>query len=248
MVERLVRNYDENFNEIESYLNNLNLNDLINLYLKCATPLYIQNYENISKILNLVFDNIMNKLDTVSLIDIINLYSNIFVETMSLEDSIQSNQNIINVREFNLTDDFFLEYESKKKDQTKEEYIKDYFKSLENYRKSLAHFNKCFQYLDKLQKSVLSYIDSALKTISNEENEVLLREINKKIEETSDEILRRYQLSRNKKAIDIESRMKETPSFEIFNMLDTIALSRKDYVYSNYQAALMEKYVGKDKK
>ena len=247
MIENLIRDYSSNQNNnLNNYIEGLDLNGLVNFYLKCSNHLFFQKYNTaMDDILILIYNQIMNKLKETSLLDIIEVYFNIFNESLYIEDSIEANQNIINVRRYNLNDDFFLEYESKRHNISRLEFIENYQKGLEYYEEDSLYLKSVFGYLDKLQNAILEYLDTIISKLSEEERHIYLIKINEIIEDNSLEIIRRNEIRKNRKAVDIESKMREISTFEIFSMLDTTTLKNKNYIYGNFQAALKKKAYNK---
>ena len=241
MVENLIKNYNNSENnEFNNYIEGLNLSGLVNFYLKCSNHLYFKKYNNIGDILELIFDNIKKKLNSVSILELMDIYTNIFTETLNIEESIESNNNIINVRNANLKDDFFIEYESKRSNLDRNEFIERYTRSLDYYENNAIYLKNVFSFIDKLQQEMVNYLDGVISKLSNEEKHILLIKINEIIEKNSLEIIERNEIRKNRKTVDIHSKMKEIPTFEIFNMLDTTMLKNKNYVYSNFQSMLKQ--------
>ena len=242
MIERLINSYNEGLNnDLESIIDTIPLNDIVDIYIKYTNPVYIQNKKNISKSLNLICNKILLKLESVSLEELIDLYINVFIEEIFIEDSIDGYKNILKVRNCNLKDEFFIEFESKKQNIGRDEFLNKYIKSLDFYNESLEYHNESFHFLDTLQKGILSFINEKINNCLNDELLVILRNINNKIEFNSNEIIKRNELRKNKKAIDIQRRISETPTIEIFCMLDTTNLKHKNYIYNSLQASIMDK-------
>ena len=72
------------------------------------------------------------------------------------------------------------------------------------------------------------------------ERNLYLIKINEIIENNSLEIVKRNEMRKNKRVIDIQSKMRDISTFEIFSMLDTTTLKNKNYVYGSFQAALIK--------
>ena len=241
MVENLIKNYNNSDNnEFNSYIEGLNLKGLVNFYLKCSNHLYFKKYNNINEILEVVFNNIKQKYNSVSILELIDIYTNIFTETLNVEESIESNNNIIDVRKMNLEDNFFIEYETKKNNLERSDFIDKYTRSLDYYEENALYLKTVFSFIDKLQQEIVDYLDDVISKLSNEEKHVLLIKINEIIEKNYQEIIERNEIRKNRKTIDIHSKMKEIPTFEIFNMLDTSMLKNKNYVYSSFQSMLKQ--------
>ena len=239
MVENLIRNYSDNSdNDLKKYLEGLNLSGLVSFYLKCSNHLYFKKYASISNILELIFSAIKNKFDSVSVLELMDIYTDVFTESLNIEGSIESNNNIINVRKMNLKDSFFIDYESKRKNLERSKFVDEYTKSLDYYETDVLYLKSVFSFVDALQQEMLDYIELVMSKLSNDEKHMLLIQVNEIIEKNSLEIIERNEIRKNRKTIDIHSKMKEIPTFEVFNMFDTTNLKNKNYVYSNFQAYL----------
>lgn len=242
MIGRMIDNYNEDIdNELENYLSNLSLQEIISLYIKFSNPVYLSNKKNMFKSLNLMYANVAKKMNSVSLFNLIDLYTNIYLEILYFEDSIEGLKNIINARNGNLEDDFIVEYEAKRQNISKDEFIKRYTESINKISVNLINLNETFKYLDSLQKGIQSYINNEIDNLSIEESKLLFKQINDKIEENSQEILKRNDLRRNKKAADIQARILETPTFDIFNLFDTTSLKNELNIYKKYQVIIYDK-------
>ena len=243
MVESLIRNYSKSEdNSLVNYVNGLDLNGLVTFYLKCSNHLYFQRYDSIDSILELIYQKIVDKIGDLSLLDTMEVYLKIFNESLAIEDSIEASQNIISVRKYNLKDNFFIKYESERKKMSEQQFIENYHKGLDYYENDLLILKNVFSYLDKLQNYLLELLDNKIETLSEEERIAYLIKINNIIEENSIEIIKRNEIKKNRRAVDIQSRMNEISTFEIFSMLDTTNLKNKNYVYMNFQEALKRKY------
>ena len=248
MIENLIRKYDNlSSNDLVTYIDGLNLDGLVKFYLKCSNHLYFKRYNSMNNILELISNKIKEKLNTVSILELIDIYTNIFIDTLNVEDSIESNNNVINVRKTNLEDNFFVQYESSKKNLSREEFIDSYVKTIDYYEQNSLYLKTVFSFIDNLQKEISDYIDSVLEKISDDDKHALLIKINEIIDENALEIIERNEIKKSRKTIDIHSKMREISTFEIFNMLDTTNLKHKNYVYNNFKAYL-EKYNYSNKK
>ena len=105
------RKFDTLLEEIENQLSVLNLKDLVDLYLNYSAVNYLKN-NYMNSLLNLIIQNIKVKLPHTQSIEIMDIYASLFDSMLSLEDNIQSYKNIIKVRSYNLTDEFFLRNKS----------------------------------------------------------------------------------------------------------------------------------------
>ena len=95
-------------------LSNLDIKKLIDIYIKLSNPIYYKTHDNMDNILKVLLDIIIKKLDDISLIEVIDIYTNIFGETLITDENIENNNNVIIAKRLNLQDDFIVDYESKK--------------------------------------------------------------------------------------------------------------------------------------
>lgn len=231
--ENLIKN-------IKDLLVNLSLGDLIELYLRYVTNLSIFKNNNQEFIFNLLYETIVNKLNTVSLMKVFDLYGNIFISSLDLEEHIESNQNIINARNYNLQDEYYIERQITKKSTTKEAFLKEYMLELESYVKHEKVLERAFSNLDKLQNGILIYVETKLKSLTEEEKMQLLETLNSRIEANSEEIVKRKKLGNNKLALNLQSRFNEISIYELKSSLDTTSFKNKNYVYESFRSAIME--------
>ena len=231
--ENLIKN-------IKDLLVNLSLGDLIELYLRYVTNLSIFKNNNQEFIFNLLYETIVNKLNTVSLMKVFDLYGNIFISSLDLEEHIESNQNIINARNYNLQDEYYIERQTIKKRTTKEAFLKEYMLELESYVKHEKVLERAFSNLDKLQNAILIYVETKLKSSTEEEKMQLLETLNSRIEANSEEIVKRKKLGNNKLALNLQSRFNEISIYELIDSLNITSLRNKNYVYESFRSAIME--------
>lgn len=225
---------------IKDLLVNLSLGDLIELYLRYVTNLSIFKNDNQEFIFNLLYETIVNKLNTVSLMKVFDLYGNIFISSLDLEEHIESNQNIINVRNYNLQDEYYIERQTTKKGTTKEAFLKEYMLELESYINHEKVLERAFSNLDKLQNAILIYVETKLKSLTEEEKMQLLETLNSRIEANSKEIVKRKKLGNNRLKLDLQSRFEDISIYELIDSLNITSLRNKNYVYESFRSAIME--------
>lgn len=242
MIEKIIDDYNNDVSlELETKVDELSLRDIIKLYLRYSNPAYLTHKKNISKSLNLFYKKIISLLNSCSLSDLMDFYNDIFLDKLYFEDSIEGLKNIINVRNDNLKDDFFIEFESSKTILSKEDFIKKYIDDINNVQKNLNIHNETLKYIDSLQKNMFNCINEKMNNLESNEAKELLLQINKKIEEDSEEIIKRNNLRKNKKAVDIQNRISDNPTFGIFSLFDTTSLKNEVYVYKGYQATVLDR-------
>ena len=225
---------------IKDLLVNLSLSDLIELYLRYVKDLSVFKNDNQDFIFNLLYEAIISKLSTVSLMKVFDLYANIFVNSTDLEEHIESNQNIINARNYNLQDEYYIERQITKKSTTKEAFLKEYMLELESYVKHEKVLERAFSNLDKLQNGILIYVETKLKSLTEEEKMQLLETLNSRIEANSKEIVKRKNLGNNRLKLDLQSRFEDISIYELIDSLNITSLRNKNYVYESFRSAIME--------
>jgi len=242
MIENLIKEYDsKNNNNLSNFIEGLNLNGLVNFYLKCSNHLYFQKYNNIGNMLEYVYKIIKNKLSSVTIIELMGIYTNIFIEALNIEESINANNNIVRVRTASLKDDFFLNFEPKRRKMSREQFIDMYTREMDYYEKDSLYLKSVFSFVDKLQQEIADYIDNAISKLSDEEKNILLIRVNEIIENNSLKIIEENESKT--RIIDIYSKMKEIPTFEISNISDT--KKYENYVYESFRGSLMKKNIKK---
>ena len=171
---------------------------------------------------------------------VFDLYGNIFISSLDLEEHIESNQNIINVRNYNLQDEYYIERQSTNKGTTKEAFLKKYMLELESYINHEKVLERAFSNLDKLQNAILIYVETKLKSLTEEEKMQLLETLNSRIEANSKEIVKRKKLGNNRLKLDLQSRFEDISIYELIDSLNITSLRNKKYVYQSFRSAIME--------
>ena len=120
-----------------------------------------------------------------------------------------------------------------------------YEKEINYYVNNGIYLDKSFHNMDLLLSNVFNYINEKISKLDLDSKKELLMHINNIILDNSLEIIKRNELRRNKKFIDIRSKMIDKSTYEIFNMLDTTKLKNMNYVYSNFQSILNDKSIKK---
>ena len=234
------RNFDILLEEIENQLSILNLKELVDLYLKYSAINYLKN-NYMNSLLNLIIQNIMAKLPYTQSIEIMDIYANLYDCMLSLEENIQSFSNLIKARTYNLNDEFFLQNKSSK--NTNPNFIENYKKELESFQETHDLSISSFNYLDKVQIIIIDILESKINNLTSDEMENLIREVNKRIELYSSQIEYKKKLLNNKRALELEIRLRGLNSYDIAETLNYVKLENKLEVYVNYQNKLLEKKI-----
>lgn len=242
--------YEHDYNDqIDNLLNNLNLElqklefkDLVELYLKYSNIYYVLNCDSMNKILDIIYDNVMSKFKSVSLMKIIDLYTIVFNSTIKVDESIEACKSRIHARISILNDEVELEHLVKSQAKgSPEKFINNYKNESVIFQKELSYYQKSFDFQDKLQQAFITYLDENLDKINEQQNSNLLSTINRRIEDNSREILKRNDLLSNKTLLDVRRRFRDDTSlYEIRESLDTTTLRNNNYVYENYKEILLE--------
>ena len=238
MIDSLL-NESKNNNQ-KSALDNYSIKELIDLYITYARPKYFIEHNNMRDILEYISLYVINNLLKNSFVDNLDLYTKLMMEIHNLEDMIESTNNIIRIRDYNLQDDFFLEMQSKTFKLDKEIYIEKYQEELYNFKNYNALYKQILTLLDNFQKNMLLSLNNYIDTLPNEEKNNLLIDINKKIEENSLEINNRIELRQDRKKLELQSRFKDISVSELFDSLDTTYLKEQNYVFNQFQGVLKD--------
>ena len=127
-----------------------------------------------------------------------------------------------------------------KKSTTKEAFLKEYMLELESYVKHEKVLERAFSNLDKLQNGILIYVETKLKSLTEEEKMQLLETLNSRIEANSKEIVKRKKLGNNRLKLDLQSRFEDISIYELIDSLNITSLRNKNYVYESFRSAIME--------
>ena len=97
---------NSNIEIIKKKLETMPITDLMHLYIIYTTSKY-----DTKALLNCISSLIISKLDTLSLIKTIDLYTIIFNQILLVEDSLMAEKNILSVMSFELSNEEFIEKE-----------------------------------------------------------------------------------------------------------------------------------------
>lgn len=231
------RKFDTLLEEIENQLSVLNLKELVDLYLKYSAVNYLKN-NYMNSLLNLIIQNIKVKLPHTQSIEIMDIYASLFDSMLSLEDNIQSYKNIIKVRSYNLTDEFFLRNKSSK--NINPSFLENYKKELEGFQEFHDLSISSFNYLDKVQVIIMDTLESKINELTSLEKENLIRDVNKRIELCFHKLNFQQNLLKNSKALEIEIRLNGLNSYNILENFNSQSIRNKLTVYESYQSKLLE--------
>ena len=168
------------------------------------------------------------------------MHADLFSSMLSLEDNIQSYKNIIRVRTYNLADPFFISNKLEKTNQEQEVFIQEYKEEIETFNQTLKISQSSFNYLDKLHNLFMEYLDNKIVSLSIDERNSLIRDLNKRIELYFSRITYQKNLLNNKTALELEIRLKGLNSYDIAENFNFDKLKNKLEVYEDYQNKLLE--------
>ncbi len=239
MIDGLLKEYNLGKGEqFISALDNYTLKELVDIYLIYARPKYFKEHKNMGEILNYISSYMLKKVMEVSFIETMDIYAKLLENIVDIERLIKNNENIVNIRNYNLKDEFFIHNESKTFEIEEDKFLKEYTMGLNRAKENVILYKTIFDILDKFQKQYFSYLDEYVESMNYNEKLVALNDINKKIEANSLEITKRIELKHNKKLAEIKTQ--ELPLDKIIDMFNTTKLDYQNYVYSNYQEVLKE--------
>ena len=225
MIESLIRNYSKDENvlpQIVVSLEKMNIDELISFYLGYSSSAYFIRYPNISKILNLMCNKIIEKLDTISTLKVIELFTDIYLETLGATERLEMHRNILKSDSYRI-------------------YTKNPGRELECVEES-------FKFIDKLNSKMFNYLDYKLKLLDGTERDEVIMYLNQKISENDDEIARRDEILHDENKISIISKYGGTDisKFKVRQNLDPTELKIKNEdVYKSLQAIVLENVIKK---
>ena len=171
--------------EIDTYLDKLDLNKLIDIIFK-----YVFTNIELNELLELFKNKSISKLDELSLIKVIDLYIELFNKILIVEDTLMASKNILAVMSYNISDNNYIENEIKKKKISKDEYLDILKKDLDKYVALIDNYNKTHEYLDSLQDKFLIYIETKLENIESRDKYYLIQNLNKRLSDVSLKLLK----------------------------------------------------------
>lgn len=234
------RSFNELLQEIELEFSILSLKELMEIYLYYSKPNRLKkNYMN--NLLILIYEIITERLSQFKSIDVVDNYVELCNSIIALNDNIQSYQNIIQVRTYNLEDDFFLSNQATRSHKSIEKFIKNYQEEIETFKDILDVAKSSNNYLEKLKLNIQDYLDSLVNNLTEEEKKELIQEINKRIDVHSQKLLYQKRLLSNRKVFDIEMRLSNIDTSNIQEKFDFSSSKNKLAVYEDCRNKLTNK-------
>ena len=214
--------------------NSKSLEDLIKNYIEYSNSKYIIEYDGISNVLDSLRNRILLELNNMPLVDVIDLYGDLYIKALQRSEVLKSFNSLIKIREENIKDEKFIEGEAKRRGISREKFVNEYYvETVKSSDKQLDGLNKSLSFIDKLRIDIALLIDNKIDNMGDSEKDNLLAELDKKVEVNEKEI---EKLKRSKilsKYIDISSE-------EIY--MNFIKLKIKTYgIYDIYRVMLRNK-------
>lgn len=220
MIEKLIRDYDENnnsFYNLEVNTDKMSYQELIDIYLGYSNSVYFMRYPNVPKILDVICKKIINKINNLSCDSLIDVYADIYIRTLETEERLERNKNYINT---NIQKS-----------------------GINNHQKDLECMIKSFEYVDKLQSEILTCIENKINTMSSEEKKKTIDSLDKKINENETEIEKRKEIIHDESKLKIISKIMGKKIFDVCVLLDYTELETKNNdVYKSLKLNIIDNF------
>ena len=207
--------------EIGNSLDNLDLYKLMDIVYKYTTAEFFKD-NDLNDLLELFKDKIISKLSDLSLIKVIDLYIELFNNTLVASDTMMASKNVLSVMSYNISSNTYIEKELEKKNITKEEYLSNLKKDLDKNVEIIDNYTKTYEFLDSLQDKYLIYIEIAFDKIKNQEKEYLIQNINKRFSDASMKLLK------------LKDNLDKVKGLEYSNLKNSVV------IYENFRNSLLE--------
>ena len=207
--------------EIGDNLDNLDLYKLMDIVYKYTDAEFLKD-NNLNDLLELFKDKILSKLSDLSLIKVIDLYIELFNNTLMASDTMMASKNVLAVMSYNISSDAYIEKELEKKNISKEEYLANLKKELDKNVKIIDNCTRTYDFLDSLQDKFLIYIEVAFDKIESQEKEYLIQNINKRFSDASLKLLK------------LKDNLDRVKGLEYSNVKNSVV------IYENFRNSLLE--------
>ncbi|MBR3660311.1 MAG: hypothetical protein IKN63_00210 [Bacilli bacterium] len=251
MIESLIKKYndDEKFlPEIIVSLEKMNVEELISIYLGYSSSVYFVKYPNISNVLNLMCDKIVERLDKLSILKVIEIYTDIYLRTLKNNERIGDNRDLIEQKKEFLDDDDSITEEAKRLGASREDVLNNILLKINNLQKDLEIFELSLKYIDILQTKIFNYLDIKLKSLSGIEREEVIGYLDKTIKENEEEIKRRDDIlhSEEKLRLLLNYGQYGNSIYQVRSNIDPTELKIKNEdIYKSLQAIVLEPTIKK---
>jgi len=251
MIESLIRKYNDDegiLPEIVLSLEKLEVNELISIYLGYSSSVYFLRYPNIANILNLMCDKIGEKLDTISPLTVIEIYTDIYLKTLETTERVGKNRNFIRERSSRLQDETFIENEAKRRNVSREVFLDNYVLGTKNPQRDLESYELALKHIERLHTKIFNYLENKLKSLTDLEREEVLNYLQEKIKENDKEIARREDILHDESKIRLLLNYGQygNSRYDVCLNLDPTEFKIKNEdVYKSLQAMVLDNVVKK---
>ncbi len=219
--EELIKGIEDNLEDVDVY-------KILDCFFKYSDKKYLKG--KVEDILNLLKKIINKKIETLSLIKVIDLYIKLFNKTLIVSDTLMASKNILAVMSYNISDNEYIKKEITKKKLSREEYVATLKKDLDKNLAVIESYKKTYNYLDKLQDDILVFIESKLAIVKDQEKYYLIQNINKRFSDASVKLL---------KLKDNLGNIKNLDRNELFNTLEYNELKNHLIIYESFRNSLL---------
>ena len=175
--------------KINESLLSLSINDLTNLYMKYSDIDLINKEKNV-KVLNLLYNFLEMKFENTSFLELLNIFSEVFVEYINIETKLIPINNRIGVYDEYIKDDSYLNYAMNRQHKSKEELIKVYREEIQNWSEIKGKYDFKFYHLERLYFCMQIFLEDKLNHLKFEEITPIQYEINEIVDKILEQILR----------------------------------------------------------
>ena len=207
--------------EIENSLDNLDLYKLMDIVYKYTDANFLKD-NNLNNLLELFKDKVISKLSDLSLIKVIDLYIELFNNTLIASDTMMASKNVLAVMSYNISSDSYIAKELEKKNISKEEYLANLKKDLDKNVEIIDNYTRTYEFLDSLQDKFLIYIEVAFDKIESQEKDYLIQNINKRFSDASLKLLK------------LKDNLDRVKGLEYSNLKNSVV------IYENFRNSLLE--------
>ena len=223
MIESLIIKCSEDeryMEDLKKDLNSMSIQSLFKIFNMYSSSSYLIRYKNIDKVLYMMTEIIASKLDSVSLINVINIYADNYIRILEDTEQVTADSNLVNIRSLNLGDDEFFAREARNRNVDRDNFFNDYVSGISSSKKRLESYDLIFKIMDNLQEKIYNYIIEKFKKLSDIEKNKLVEDLDKIISENEVEINRRKELISDKNKIKLLSMYLKIPLFDMYDRLN----------------------------
>ena len=231
--------FNSSNNSFVSTLDTYSIDQLVNLYIEYSHVKYFKEHDNMEEILNYISSYIIKNLPNLTFLEIGDIYSKIAVREKDIKESIESNKNIINSILFESGHKNILEANAKAKSMDVETYKEKRNQDLKIGEIFEEEWEPIYMLLNTFKMDILSYMNVVVCSVSDDEKELLLQEINETIENNSIKIKKGAELRQDRKKLEIQSRFMDLNEMKkLYDSMNTTSLEQQNYIYLNFKSVL----------